>query len=101
MNFVFAIFLPNSQADASSFDCVDKVVSPIAAEKRLMRWHPYEFCHPAKCIGNAPMESGMSMIKSKRSQRIVWLLGGKRLLLQYVMRKRRIMTQIQRQLAAW
>jgi hypothetical protein len=56
MNFDLAVFLPEQLAnDLSLFDSVDAVVKPLAAEKRLRRWHPYERRRPYVSIEHPPM----------------------------------------------
>jgi hypothetical protein len=55
-NFDLVVFVPRPErGDASIFEPIDALVKSIAAEKRLMRWHPYEMDKPYRCIESIPM----------------------------------------------
>lgn len=56
MNFDLALFLREQYADnVSLFDEVDVIVKPLAGERHLVSWHPYEFCKPPVCLEHLPM----------------------------------------------
>jgi pyruvate/2-oxoacid:ferredoxin oxidoreductase alpha subunit len=55
-NLDLAVFVPRSETgDLSIFAHVDALVKPIAAEKKLMRWHPYDTEKPYRCVEQLPM----------------------------------------------
>ncbi|GHP00623.1 hypothetical protein KSF_106700 [Reticulibacter mediterranei] len=55
MNFDLALFFPRPLSeDIPLFDRVDAVIVPIASEKHIERWHPYEIVRPHLCIEHLP-----------------------------------------------